>query len=112
MADVVKGSGQWGRSTHLDRALETLTLRHRHLLTHDTVVVVVSDTKTLGMEEAERHLEQVRRSVRDIVWLNTLPRGEWPGLPSVAPFRRHCRMFECNTLAHLERIMREHLAAA
>ena len=52
----------------------------------------------------------MRRRVRDVIWLNTLPHNEWGGLGSVEAFRRNSEMFECYTLAHLERIMRRQMA--
>jgi len=67
---------------------------------------VVSDTKTLNAEKAAYRLSVLKKKVKDIVWLNTLPRRMWPDTPSVSVFGRYCRMFECNTLAHLDKIMR------
>jgi uncharacterized protein with von Willebrand factor type A (vWA) domain len=78
------------------------------LLNHQTVVILVSDTKTLELDAAVEQLVRIKRVVKDIIWLNTLPQGEWADIPSVKIFQRQCRMHECYTLAHLELIIRKH----
>jgi len=44
--------------------------------------------------------------VKEILWLNTLPRQEWEEHRTVALFARHTNMHECCTLAHLEQVIR------
>lgn len=103
---VVAHSQVWGKGTDLGTALDTLLAEHERVLTRDTVVIIVSDTKTLGADKAAATLARVRPRVREILWLNTLPREEWPEHRTVALFARTASMHECNTLAHLERVIR------
>ena len=77
------------------------------MLTSNTVVIIVSDTKSLELERAEEELNKLKRKVKDILWLNTLPQEEWQDLPSVMKFKRYSQMYECYTLAHLEKIVRK-----
>lgn len=105
-AEVVGRSKVWGKGTDLGAALETLVAEHERLLTHDTVVIIVSDTKTLGADKAARILGRMRPRVREILWLSTLPREEWKDHRTVALFARYADMRECYTLAHLERVIR------
>jgi len=77
------------------------------MLTSNTVVIIVSDTKTLEVERAEEELNKLKRLVKDIIWLNTLPQEEWKDQPSVKKFQRYSQMYECYTLAHLEEIVRK-----
>ncbi len=107
VADQVVGESRvWGKGTDLGAALETLLAEHERVLTRDTVVIVVSDTKTLGADMAAGILAGLRPRVREILWLNTLPREEWPEQRTAALFARTASMHECNTLAHLERVIR------
>lgn len=103
---VVAESQVWGKGTDLGTALETLLAEHERVLTRDTVVIIVSDTKTLGADKAAEILARLRPRLREILWLNTLPREEWPEQRTVALFARTASMRECNTLAHLERVIR------
>jgi len=103
---VVESSRVWGKGTDLGTALTSLVGEHGRLLTRDTVVIIVSDTKTLGADEAARLLTRMRPKVRELLWLNTLPWGEWAKHRTVALFGRLVNMHECYTLAHLERVIR------
>lgn len=110
MARVMADSRQWGRATNFYRALQTFWDGYRHLLTRSTWVLIVSDTKTLAAEKAAIELGRMRGLVREIIWLNTLPRREWRERSTPAVFQKYCRMFECYTLAHLEKVLRTHIA--
>lgn len=107
MVTLIGKSQIWGKGTNLGAALATLRAKYPLLLTSHTVVIIVSDTKTLEIERAEQELGKLKRSVKDILWLNTLPEDEWDDLRSVQEFKDHCQMYECYTLAHLEKIIRK-----
>ena len=106
MAEIINRSEDWGRGTDFNRAITAIGDDYKHLLSKETFVIIVSDTRTLNVEKAALRLREMKKKVKDIIWLNTLPKKVWPDTKSVAAFRRHCRMFECNTLAHLDSIMR------
>jgi uncharacterized protein with von Willebrand factor type A (vWA) domain len=104
--DLIEGSRVWGQGTDLGTALDTLLAEHGRHLTRSTIVIVVSDTKSLGAAQAARALARLRPKVRGILWLNTLPRAEWGEHRTVALFSAVAAMHECYTLAHLERVIR------
>ncbi len=106
MAWVVDNSEQWGRGTDLSTSLRTLMANYVRLLLPDTYVIIVSDTKTLSIERSEEDLARMRKRVKDILWLNTVARSEWEGMASVSAFKKHVQMYECYTLAHLEKVVR------
>jgi uncharacterized protein with von Willebrand factor type A (vWA) domain len=110
MAAIMNQSVVWGKGTDLARALRTFLVRHRQVLTADTIIIIVSDTKTVSAAQAADTLAVMRRRVRDVLWLNTLPRAEWDDVGSVEFFRGLCQMFECYTLVHLEKILRHQMA--
>lgn len=112
MASLMSQSGQWGRATNLHTALTTFLANYQRLLSPDVFVIIVSDTKTLEADQAARDLAEIRSRVRDIIWLNTLPRKEWKDLPATAEFQKYCRMFECYTLAHLNKVLRGQMLSA
>jgi len=107
MVRLIGKSRVWGKGTNMGKALLTLRQEHPLLLTSNTVAIIVSDTKTLEIKHAEEELSKMKRLVKDILWLNTLPQDEWKDLPSVQKFKRYSQMYECYTLAHLERIIRK-----
>jgi uncharacterized protein with von Willebrand factor type A (vWA) domain len=107
MVRLIGKSRTWGKGTNIGKALFTLREQYSLLLTSNTVVIILSDTKTLDIDYAEEELIKLKRSVRDVIWLNTLPQNEWKDLTSVLAFQRRCQMYECYTLAHLEKIIRK-----
>ncbi|MCL6638836.1 MAG: VWA domain-containing protein [Firmicutes bacterium] len=112
MTALINGSRQWGRATNLHASLTTFLNVHSRLLTPDTFVIILSDAKTIAGEEAAGDLAVIRERVREMIWLNTLPRREWKNLPGIALFRKYCRMFECYTLAHLNKVLKGRMLAA
>ncbi|MGD0621317.1 MAG: VWA domain-containing protein [Thermacetogeniaceae bacterium] len=107
MVELIGKSRIWGKGTNFGVSLNVLKSRFPLLLTSHTVIIVVSDTKTLDIQRSERELAVIRRSVKDVLWLNTLPVDEWKDLRSVSIFQRYSRMYECYTLAHLDKIIRK-----
>ena len=105
MSLMVESSKQWGKSTNLYAALDTLWRDKRELLAPNVFTIIVSDGKTLATEKTATALARTRGVVKDIIWLNTLPRRTWPAQKHLAAFRKYCAMFECRTLADLEKII-------
>ncbi|WP_425807019.1 VWA domain-containing protein [Desulfitobacterium sp. Sab5] len=95
----------WGRGTNLAVSLEKLTRDFGCVFSHRTLLIILSDTQTLEGERAALFLRNLRGKVREIIWLNTLPEKRWQETKTVNYFRPYCQMFECYTLAHLQRIM-------
>lgn len=108
---LMNQSVQWGRATNLHASLVAFLENHSRHLSPDTFVIIVSDTKTINAEQAAKDLGEVRRRVRDVIWLNMLPHREWKELPAVQDFQKYCRMYECYTLAHLNKILRGQMLA-
>lgn len=107
MVRLIGKSRTWGKGTNMGNALSTLREKYSLLLTSNTVVIILSDTKTLDIDYAEEELNKLKRSVKDIIWLNTLPQAEWDNLASVQKYKRLTQMYECYTLAHLEKFIRK-----
>ncbi len=105
MVKIMNRSQEWGGGTNLARALDTLLEQHPGVITKDTVIILLSDTKTLEARRAALQLKKIGEKVKQIIWLNTLPRKQWNQHKSVREFDQVSRMFECYTLAHLEKIM-------
>ncbi len=105
MVKIMNRSQEWGGGTNLARSLDTLLAHYPDAISKDTVIILLSDTKTLEARRAALQLKQIGEKVKQIIWLNTLPRKQWSQHKSVREFDRVSRMFECYTLAHLEKIM-------
>lgn len=111
MLEVVNRSSEWGRGTNLGAALKSLRLKYPDVLTGHSYVLLVSDTKTMALDDAVQELTKIKRMVKDVVWLNTLPHPDWENSKSVRSFQGVVRMFPCNTLSDLEKVMRQKIIA-
>lgn len=105
MADLINKSNEWGKGTDLYKALLEIRGKYKQLIRNNTFVIIVSDTKTLNYAQAAEELGKIREEVKEIIWLNTMPKRSWEDTPSVKAFANKCLMYECNSLAHLEGIM-------
>ncbi|KUO71415.1 MAG: hypothetical protein APF81_06145 [Desulfosporosinus sp. BRH_c37] len=101
---VVSGK-EWGGGTNFAKALETLQKKFSNFISKQTLLVIVSDAQTLEGEKAAALLGEIRRHVRQVLWLNTLPERRWLETPYVKEFLPYCEMYECYTLGHLTQIL-------
>jgi len=109
MTEIVNSSKQWGKSTNLYQSLKSFKQLYGDKVNRETIVFVVSDTKTIAPVEAARQLENLRRKCGELIWLNTLPLSEWEKQPQIGAFRKTAAMYPCNTLSQLEKAVRRHV---
>ena len=96
---------EWGGGTNLAIALDTLQKKFPDTLSKQTLLLIVSDAQTLEGEKAAALLGGIRRRVRQVLWLNTLPERRWLETSYVKAFLPSCQMYECYTLGHLTQIL-------
>ncbi len=111
MASLVRESSQWGGGTSLHKALKSLLQDYSEELTRNTIVIIVSDTRTIRHKDALEELNKVKDRVKEILWLNTLPAEDWEKYSTVSTFQNAATMFPCNTLSDLEQVMSKKLLA-
>lgn len=109
MTALLNNSRQWGQTTNFYHALQTFLREYEHLIAPESILIIVSDTKTVSWEQAAALLAEISKRVKDVLWLNPVPAARWPGLPAVAAFQKSARMFECFNLDQLEKIFRKKL---
>ncbi|NMB40698.1 MAG: VWA domain-containing protein [Firmicutes bacterium] len=102
---IIKESKQWGGGTSLDRAIKSLFNSCAEELNRNTIVIIVSDTRTVRHRNAIKEVQRLRDEVKEIIWLNTLPQGDWDKYSSVQAFQKIAAMFPCNTLTDLEQVL-------
>lgn len=100
-------AGEFGGGTNFASALEEFHKDYSHLLSKRTVLFILSDAQTLDSEKAGELMQNTRRKVREIIWLNTLPEKRWSEVKGVELFQPYCQMFECNTISHLQEILKK-----
>jgi hypothetical protein len=105
MSALVEKSGQWGMGTNLYYSLETFLDKHHRLLSPSVFVLIVSDAQTIQPLKAAASLKEIRGRVKNVIWLNTLPKEAWYQNKEVYEFLKYCTMFECSTLDQLNKVL-------
>ena len=99
----VRSSGVWGRGTNIGRALDVVLAARPALLAPSTVLLILSDAKSVDLARAEASLERAGKQAGSVVWMNPIPENRWPYLKGVSRLRQHCSMVPCGTLDELAR---------
>ncbi len=102
---VIRRSEIWGGGTNLGRSLQVLLNKYPDLLNFRTTVIVVSDTKTIAIDQAAGELNKLKDRVRRIVWLNPLPPEQWSDFRSVEALGALTEMWPCSTISQLEAVL-------
>ncbi len=102
---VVRQSKNWGGGTNLGASLAELSRKYPDLVNAKTTVIVVSDTKTIAINQALDELDKLTERVRRVIWLNPLPACHWQDYRSVSEIGGMVEMWPCNTIAQLEEVL-------
>ena len=99
----VRNSGVWGRGTNIGRAMEAVLEANPSVLSPNTVLLVLSDGKSVDMDRAEAGLMRAAKRAGAVVWMNPIPEEKWQYLKGATRLKRHCDMVPCGTLDELAR---------
>ena len=99
----VRSSGVWGRGTNVGRALEAVLAANPPVLGPGTVLIVLSDAKSVDLDRAEAGLIRAAKRAGSVVWMNPIPQAKWQYLKGVTRLKQHCSMVPCGTLDELAR---------
>ncbi len=101
--NYVRNSQIWGKGTNIGRALEFVSALQPSVLGPSTVLIILSDAKTVDLDRAEVALMRAAKQAGSVVWMNPIPEAKWQYLKGVMALKRHCNMVPCSTLNELAR---------
>lgn len=99
--DYVRQSGLYGRGTAMGRALKELNDRTPPVFTPSSMLLVVSDAKTVDEELCAAELMRTTRNAGKVFWLNPIPERKWQYVRSIMAMRELVPMLSCSTLNEL-----------
>ena len=102
-SSAVRHSNVWGKGTNIGRAVEALLAQRPQVLGPSTVLIILSDAKTVDLNRAENALMKAQKLSGSVVWMNPIPESKWPYLRGVTSLKRFCNMVPCATLDDLAR---------
>ncbi len=99
--DYVRRSGVYGRGTDLGGALKKINDMRPSPLSPATMLLIISDTKTVNQALAAEELQRARSRAGKVFWLNPIPERKWKYIGSVQTMAERCTMISCSTLQEL-----------
>ena len=102
---VIRRSKNWGGGTDIGRALGRMMSDYPDRVNMKTTLIVVSDTKTVALDQTIKELKKIKERVRRVIWLNPLPLDRWLDYRSVALVSETVEMWPCSTIAQLEEVL-------
>lgn len=97
----IKQSHIWRKGTNINTALAHVLDSSIYPLTSSTIVLIVSDAKTLDTGKTFDSLKVLEGRVKRILWLNPIPEKEWAKIHSIEGFKKHSTMLDCSNLEML-----------
>ncbi|MDO4542057.1 MAG: VWA domain-containing protein [Bacillota bacterium] len=95
-----------GDTTNLHTALSEFLTIHDKKLNKRTVVMILSDAKTLEYDATAELLRYIARKTKEILWLNPTDKDEWGRYPMVEAFLPYVSMHEAASIEKLTKALR------
>lgn len=99
--DYVRQSGLYGRGTAMGRALKELNDMNPPVFSPSSMLLVVSDAKTVDEELCITELQKTQRNAGKVFWLNPIPERKWQYVRSIMNMKAIVPMLSCSTLSEL-----------
>jgi len=99
--DYVKESNLYGRGTNLGEVLKKINDERPSALSSSTMLVIVSDVKSMDMQLTLNELDRARSRAGKVYCLNPIPESRWKYSSSILSVKEKLAMLPCSTLAEL-----------
>lgn len=96
-------SAIWKKGTDLSQAIRRIINDRFIILNSSTIVIIVSDAKTVNPAQAAEELKQLASRAKKIYWLNPIQESDWKGIAGLDGLKQHCVMLDCSNLDKLSR---------
>lgn len=95
-----------GETTNLHVSLSEYLEKHDKRINKRTVVMILSDAKTLEYDATAEQLKYIARKSKEILWLNPTDKEQWGRYPMVEAFLPYVTMHEAASIEKLTKAMR------
>ncbi|MBQ9826019.1 MAG: VWA domain-containing protein [Firmicutes bacterium] len=103
----VRRTGLYGKGTDLGSALDRICAVKPPVLDQKTTLLIISDAKTVRLEDAQKSVIRAASLAGEIIWMNPIPQRKWEHLRSIRTMSVLCKMVPCSTLSELARECRK-----
>ena len=95
-----------GETTNLHTSLLEFLEKYDKILNKRTVVLILSDTKTLEYDATAEKLRYIAAKSKEIIWLNPMDKEDWKRYPMVEAFLPHVSMYESSSIEKLAQALK------
>ncbi|HMM05231.1 MAG TPA: VWA domain-containing protein [Clostridiales bacterium] len=95
-----------GDGTNLNNSLLEFLADYDIILNRKTVLIILSDTKTVQYLKAADKLKYIGGKVKEILWLNPIAAEDWDRYVQTLAFLPYVSMFEASSIRKLTRALR------
>ncbi len=106
---IIRDAETWGGGTNIANSLKALNEEYNHLMKKKSTIIIVSDTRSVLLDDTVLMLSKIKNDVRKILWLNPLPLECWNRYQSIKMISDLVEMWPCNTIAQLEKALSSQL---
>ena len=96
-----------GDGTNLYNSLLEFLADYDRILNRKTVLIILSDTKTMHYLKAAEQLKYIKGKLKDILWLNPIPAEDWERYVQTLAFLPHVSMYEASSIRKLSRALKD-----
>lgn len=96
-----------GDGTNLYNSLLEFLAECDKILNRKTVLIILSDTKTMEYQKAAEKLGYISRRVKDIIWLNPVAAEEWQRFVQTRSFLPWVTMVEASSIHKLTKALKD-----
>ena len=77
------------------------------MLNKKTVLIILSDAKTIEYKKAAEEIESLSERVKEILWLNPMPADEWNRFVQTKAMMPYVTMLEASSIQKLTKAVRD-----
>ena len=96
-----------GDGTNLYDSLLDFRADYDTMLNKKTVLIVLSDAKTIEYKKAAEEIESLSERVKEILWLNPMPADEWNRFVQTKAMMPYVTMLEASSIQKLTKAVRD-----
>lgn len=95
-----------GDGTNLNVSLLEFLQEYDKILNKKTVLVLLSDTKTVEYQEAAEKLRYIAGKTKEIIWLNPMEQSDWKRYAMAQAFAPYVSMYEASSFEKLTQALK------
>jgi hypothetical protein len=99
-------SEEIGDGTNLNNSLLEFLADYDRMLNRKTVLIILSDTKTVQYLKAVDKLKHIGGKVKEILWLNPVSAEDWDRYVQTLAFMPYVSMYEASSIRKLTRALK------